>query len=61
LEKKQKIFLLKEKFNFQRAQDDVFERRNASAKMNKMEEDRRNAIDYKKNWGIKPFQKKMKF
>ena len=52
MEKKQKIFLLKDKFNFQRVQDDVFERRNASAKMKKMEEDRRNAIDYKKNWGI---------
>ena len=59
LDKKQKIYLLKEKFDFNRASEDIFEQRDEQAKARRREEARRNATDYKKDWGIRPFQKKL--
>lgn len=55
LEKHQKIYLVKEQFDFTKATDDILEQREQRLKDKVREEKRLAAITYTKNWKVKPY------
>lgn len=52
------MYLRKDKFDFSRTQEDIFERREAGAQEIKKEEARQKAISYKNQSNIKPYERK---